>query len=82
MPVQDNETKGGIFPGKVIIVEHGKQAQGGGMPKIWKKYIFKETCAIMPSMRGFCSKNKNFRGFFPGKEVPQPFLTAAANPAA
>ena len=23
MPVQDNETKGGIFPGKVISVEHG-----------------------------------------------------------
>ena len=24
MPVQDNETKAGIFPGKVIIVDHGK----------------------------------------------------------
>ena len=24
MPVQDNETKAGIFPGKVISVEHGK----------------------------------------------------------
>jgi len=24
MPVPDNETKAGIFPGKVIIVDHGK----------------------------------------------------------
>jgi hypothetical protein len=24
MPVQDNETIGGIFSGKVIIVDHGK----------------------------------------------------------
>ena len=24
MPVQDNDMKGGIFPGKVISIEHGK----------------------------------------------------------
>ena len=26
IPVQDNETKAGIFPGEVIIVDHGKKS--------------------------------------------------------
>jgi hypothetical protein len=52
------------------------------MPKIGKNYFFKETCAIMPLTRGFGFKNRNFGGFFPGKEVPKPFFTAVAKAAA
>jgi hypothetical protein len=37
----------------------------------WKKYFFKETCAIMPPTRRFGSKNRNSKGFFPGKEIPK-----------
>ena len=44
---------------------------GCGMLKFLKNYFFKETCAIMPSTRGFGFKNRNFGGFSPGKEVPK-----------
>jgi hypothetical protein len=38
--------------------------------------------AVMPLLKGTGLKNRNFRGFSPGKEVPKPFLTAAAKSAA
>ena len=47
-----------------------------------KRYIISENYATVPSRRGFGFKNRNFGGFFPGKEVPKPFLTAVAKPAA
>jgi hypothetical protein len=34
-----------------------------------KKYFIKETCVIMAPLRGFGFKNRNFGGFFSGKEV-------------
>jgi hypothetical protein len=37
-----------------------------GMLKFWNKLLFKETCAILVSTRGFGVKNRNFGGFFPG----------------
>jgi hypothetical protein len=39
-----------------------------------KNSFFKETCAIMASTRGLGSKNRNFEGFFPGKEVQKTIL--------
>jgi hypothetical protein len=39
------------------------------MLKFSKKNFFKETYAIMPLTRGFGFKNRNFGGFFLGKEV-------------
>ncbi len=41
------------------------------MPKIWEKFVFKESHAIMQLMRGFGSMNINFQGFSLDKEVPK-----------
>ena len=42
MPVQDNETKAGIFPGKVIIVDHGKVAK----LRVWAHFLFCEGVGV------------------------------------
>jgi hypothetical protein len=47
-----------------------------------KNYFFKETCAIMASVRGFGFKNRKLGGFFPGKKSQKPFLTAVHKAAA
>ena len=44
------------------------------MPKFLKNYFFSEISAIMASTRGFGFKNRNFEGFFPGKEVQKTIL--------
>jgi hypothetical protein len=37
---------------------------------VYSKFDAKlESCAIMPSMRGFGFKNKNFRDFFTGNKA-------------
>ena len=53
------------------------------MPNIQKKLLFSEICAILASMKGFDFTDRNFEGFFPGKEdLKNHFLTAVAKVAA
>ena len=47
------------------------------MPKIQKKYIFKETCAIVMPTRGSGFKNRNFREYSPKKRGLQNDFSAA-----
>ena len=46
VPVQDNETKAGIFPGKVIIVDHGK------LVRIYPHPITPDYLLAVPPKRG------------------------------
>jgi hypothetical protein len=47
---------------------------GCGILKLLKKYFFKETFAILASMRGFGFKNINFGIFSQVQESPKPFF--------
>jgi hypothetical protein len=41
-----------------------------------------EICAIMPPIKEFGFKSRNFRRFFPAQRSEKPFLTAVAKAAA
>jgi hypothetical protein len=53
-----------------IIAKHG----GGWYGQLLSKYVSPAIRAIMPSMRGFGSKNRNLRGFPANYGVPKSFL--------
>ena len=67
---------GGAGLGSLISIAMKYLGSDGVVCPKLKKLLSSEICAIMPSTKGFGSKNINLGGFSPGQEVPKPFLTA------
>jgi len=83
MSVQDNEKKGGIFPGKVIIVEHGKIVSIEHELTGWRKNAF-STEFVLPCRQreDSASGTEALRDFPRAKGSPKPFFDGGVKAAA
>jgi len=83
MSVQDTIIKAGIFPGKVIIVEHGKIVSIEHKLIGWRKNAFSTEFLLPCRQREDSTSKTETLGYFPREErSPNPFSNAVAKVAA